>query len=58
MQAEAFLLQEVKAKLQEYCNFVCKYVDFHRKSQILKQKNVYFQAYLIQKSNLEELLSY
>lgn len=45
MQAEVFLLQVVKAKPYEYFKFIRKYVDFHRKSQILKQKNVYFQAY-------------
>ena len=40
MQA-AFLLQVFKAKLYKYFKL---HLDFHRKSQILKQKNVYFQG--------------
>ena len=26
-------------------NFICKYMDFHRKSQIFKEKIVYFQGF-------------
>lgn len=45
MQAEAFLLMYLRRSFKSTLNFICKNMDFHRKSQILKQKNLYFQGY-------------
>lgn len=45
MQAEAFLLMYLRQSFKSTLNFICKYTDFHRKSQILKQKTVFFQGY-------------
>lgn len=45
MQADAFLLMYLRQSFKSTLNFICKYMDFHRMSQILKHKNVYFQGY-------------
>lgn len=45
MQAETFLLMYLRQSFNSTLNFIGKYMDFHRKSQILKQKNVCSHGY-------------
>lgn len=45
MKAEAFLLMDLRQSFKNAVGFICKHVDFHRKSQILKQRSVHPQGY-------------